>query len=322
MIKFKILKNTYNKLKNIAFFTLLFCAILTPFTPSHAIGLKENSMVTDSTIKLGDIFYGLDKDAERVLGAAPAPGQEMILNARTLLRIAMALDLSWRPTHSDEYITLRRQATIIDGDTIRENLKAKLADDHALGDYIVNIPSEYQKIILPYDQPATMDITDVTLDRERKMFSAVISAPSTDNPIQKFTIKGSIDAVITVPALLDTLQNGRLIKEQDIQYIQISELDYSRDMFVDAQQLIGMTARRMIVAGRPIRAAEIVAPQIIGRGDVVTLSLSDGVLNLTTQAKALEGGAKGEFIRVVNTGSNQTLQAMVTGEKEVQIVNN
>lgn len=301
----------------IAVFSLFMSAL-----PAYAMGLRENSVVTDSSIKLGDIFYGLEKDEERVLGVAPAPGQKLVLNANTLLRIALALDLSWRPTHTNESITLRRQATVIEEQDIQDALKEKFSEENVTGDFAVKIPVEYQQIILPYDQPATLEITDLKLDSDKKVFTAMISAPSADNPIQKFSINGSIDPVIKVPALVENLQNGRIIKASDIEMIEISEKDYTRDLFVDAEQLLGLTARRMIVSGRPIRNSELIAPQIIGRGDLVTLSLNDGVLNLTTQAKALENGAKGDVIRVVNTGSNQTLQAMVTGERAVQIVSN
>lgn len=300
---------------------LTFCVFMTAL-PAYAVGLKENSVVTDSSIKLGDIFYDLEKDADKVLGVAPAPGQELVLNANTLLRIALALDLSWRPTHKNESITLRRQATVIEENEIQAALKDKLAQDNIMGDFSVKIPANYRKIVLPYDQPATLEITDLKLDNDKKTFTAMISAPSADNPIQKFSINGSIDPVIKVPALVENLQNGRIIKASDIEMIEISEKDYTRDMFMDAEQLVGLTARRMIVGGRPLRSSELVSPQVVGRGEIVTLSLNDGVLNLTTQAKALENGAKGDVIRVVNTDSNQTLQAMVTGERAVQIISN
>lgn len=304
----------------VAFFLAPFLVL--PYGTAQAIGLKKNSVVTDNTIKLGDVFYGLDKDSDRVLGMAPAPGQEMILNARTLLRIALALDLPWRPAHTSDMVTLRRQATVIDGDTIRDNLKNALADKNVLGNYMVSIPQQYTSIVLPYDQPATMDVSDVNIDRDHKTFTAMISAPSINNPIQQMEVKGSIEPVIKVPVLVDNVENGRLIKESDIKMINIGERDYSKDMFVSAQDLVGMTPRRMIAAGRPVRQTDVEAPTIVERGELVILSLNEGALSLSTQAKALENGAKGDIIRVVNTASNQTVQAKVTGEKQVQVVSN
>ena len=91
-------------------------------------------------------------------------------------------------------------------------------------------------------------------------------------------------------------------------------------MLSSPDRLIGMTARRVVVAGRPVRSSDIIAPQIIERGQLLTLSLDNAFMRLSTQAKALENGAKGEVIRVVNTNSHQPLQALILGESQAQVV--
>ncbi len=302
--------------------TLFICCAVFPFSFVHAMGLKENSVVSDNTIKLGDIFYGLPRDEDRVLGTAPRPGQDLTLNARTLLKIAVALDLPWRPSSNADFVTLRRDATVIEYDQIKESLYTALYDEGVYGDFEVSIPNQYQSIILPADQPADMAITRINLDSNRKSFTASIVAPSRENPIQQFNIKGRIESVMNIPVLTSNIQNGRLITENDVEYIKVQERDFSQDMIVDAQTLLGMTARRMIIAGRPIKGGDLVAAQIVERGSLITLSLQSGVLNLTTQVKALQNGAKGDVIRVVNTASNKTLQATVTGENAVAVVTN
>ena len=44
-----------------------------------------------------------------------------------------------------------------------------------------------------------------------------------------------------------------------------------------------------------------------------------GPLKLTAEGKALQNGAEGDTIRVVNTASNKTLQALITNTNEVVI---
>lgn len=298
----------------------LACAVMFSSYSAQAIGLKEHSVLTGDTITLGDIFYDLPRNEERILGTAPRPGKEMILNARTLLRIAMALDLSWRPTGVSDHVVLRRAATIIEYDQIKEALYTALYDEEIYGDYELSIPAQYRKIILPQDQPATMVITRFTANTSNKTFEATIAAPSAENPIQHFQIKGQMNAVITVPVLADNLQSGHIITQQDIKYIKIKEREFTRDTIADGSILIGMTARRVILAGRPIRTSDMIAPRLIERGEIVTLSLNIGTMALTTQAKALQDGAKGDIIRVVNTASNKTLQAVITGVNQVSIL--
>lgn len=290
-----------------------------PVRGSLAMGLKENVVVSDNTIKLGDIFYGLERDEDRVLGVAPRPGQDMVLNARTLLRIAIALDLPWRPTNSGEQVVIRRDATIIGQAAIESHLKQAISAEGYAGDFKVRIPPDYTQIVLPRKEPATLEVTRVSVNQSKSSFEAVVAAPSADNPIQTFQVSGTIHPLITVPVLRQNIENGRIIGERDIDYIQVPESEFVQGTVTDEQALIGMTPRRFAIAGRPLRAGDLSAPQIVSRGQMVTVVLNDGVLNLTAKGKALENGAKGDLIRVVNISSNITIEAEVTGVNEVRV---
>ncbi len=297
------------------------CLLALPFHQAFAVGLKNNVVVTDNTIKLGDIFYGLSRDEERVLGVAPHPGKDMVLNARTLLRIAIALDLPWRPTSSTDQVIIKREATVIDATQIQDSLTHAIASQGFGGSFTVSIPLDYSQIVLPHDQPASLDVSNVTLDRYKNTFEATVAAPSNDNPIQKFQVSGRIHPLIVVPVLKDNRQHGHIITAKDIDYIKVREGDFVHGTIVDDSFLVGMTPRRFAVAGKPLRESDIIAPRIVERGDYVTMNLKHGPLNLTAQGKALENGSKGDIIRVVNTSSNITVEAVVTGQKEVTVRN-
>lgn len=290
-----------------------------PVRGSLAMGLKDNVVVSENTIKLGDIFYGLEGDQERVLGVAPRPGQDMVLNARTLLRIAIALDLPWRPTSSTEQVVIRRDATVIGQDMIEDHLKDAIFKEGYTGDFSLRIPPDYTQIVLPRTEPASLEVTQVTLNRSKNTFEATVSAPSAEKPIQKFQVSGTIHPLITVPVLRANIQNGQIIDAGDLEYVQVPESEFIQGTVVDEQALIGMTPRRFAIAGRPLRAGDMTAPKIISRGDLVTVILDEGVLSLTAKGKALENGSKGDLIRVVNTSSNITIEALVTGVNEVRV---
>ncbi len=297
-------------------FVMSLCAAC---SSAYAIGLKEQSVVTDDTIKLGDIFYDLPRDEERILGRAPQPGEKIVLNARTLFRIASALDLPWRPSDVMTHVVLRREATIIDYDEIKNAIHLALNDKGLYGEYELSIPAKYQKIVLPADEPANVDITNIKVDTQHKNFNATLAAPSADNPIRQMQVKGKIFPVVKVPVLRENIEYGRVIKPSDIDTITIRENRFSKNTIADPEKLIGMTARRIIIAGRPISSSDVVAPNLVERGQYITLSLKSDFMNLTTQVKALENGAKGDVIRVLNPSSNQTLQAVVLSNNEAQV---
>jgi flagella basal body P-ring formation protein FlgA len=311
---------TYRHRMAAALWLLTFVVMLAvPVYANGAMGIKENIVVTGNNITVGDVFYGLERDHDRVLGVSPRPGQDLVLNARTLLRIAIALDLPWRPAGSNDQVTIRREATIIGQNMIEDHLKAAIAHEGFGGAFSVRIPTDYGQIVLPREEKASLDVTQVSLNRSNNTFEATIAAPSADNPIQKFQVSGTIHPLITVPVLKENIQNGHVIGIEDLDYIQVEEANFLNGTIVDDQALVGMTPRRFGVAGRPLRAGDLMAPKIVSRGDLVTMILDDGVLNLTAKGKALENGSKGETIRIVNTSSNITIEAIVTGINEVRV---
>ena len=54
---------------------------------AKAVELKSNALIEGSVITLGDIFYDLPANEGKVLGPAPPPGKNNILNSRTYFRV-------------------------------------------------------------------------------------------------------------------------------------------------------------------------------------------------------------------------------------------
>ena len=86
-------------------------------------------------------------------------------------------------------------------------------------------------------------------------------------------------------------------------------------------EIAGMEASRRLAAGSVIRAADLVRPQLVRRGDQVTLSIRRDGLVITSAARALGSAAMGESVRVVTSSTNRTVDAVVEGSAAVRIVN-
>lgn len=283
------------------------------------IGLKQDVVVNDSTLKLGDIFSGLTRDEAKVLGAAPAPGQTMTLNARTLMRIAIALDLSWRPQSNSEQVVIKRDATIIGSDHIQEVIKSALAEKGVTGNYSLNIEG-FKDIVLPANLPASVEIKDITFSPQNNWFEATLAAPSKAEAVSTTRVSGKVMRMTSIPVLRSALTAGTIIGERDIDYIEMNDTALQANMIVDPARLIGTTPRRMITPGQPVKLTDVEQPRVVSRGGLITMIFKAGPLTLTAEGKALEDGATGDTIRVVNTSSNKTLQALVTGSNEVTLL--
>ena len=81
----------------------------------------------------------------------------------------------------------------------------------------------------------------------------------------------------------------------------------------------GRVAKRALGAGTLVRSSDLVRPEIVGRGDIVTVVYDGPGVNLSMRAKATEAGALGDTVNVINPSSKKTLQAVVTGPGRVSV---
>ena len=159
----------------------------------------------------------------------------------------------------------------------------------------------------------------MNLRQDQNRFDAVLVAPSKEEPLQTLRVSGSIQRMIDVPVLTSTIRKGMVIGARDIDMISIPESDVRHDMALSADDLIGMTPRRVILPSKTVHMNDLQAPLIVERGDIVTMIFDDGGMRLTAKGKALENGAKGDLVRVSNSSSSRNVEAVVTAQREVLV---
>lgn len=83
--------------------------------------------------------------------------------------------------------------------------------------------------------------------------------------------------------------------------------------------VIGKEARVALYPGRPINIGDIGPPAMITRNQIVRLHFSGGGLRITTEGRALERGAIGDRVRVMNLSSRATLFGQVQQDGTVKV---
>lgn len=289
--------------------------------PAGAASLRSNTVIETDSITLGDIFYGLKRNTDYVLGPAPRPGKDMVLNARTLYKIAKALDISWYPQSAADQIVLTSASTIVDSEIIEDMIIDRMHDEGMTGKLgLIVSDGQSLEMILPPNSDSNAEIHSLKIDHKRDRFEAIIVSPSKENPIKTSHFRGRIERMIDVPVLSETLSNGTIISARDIHTIALpAKAVVGQDIILSMDALIGMTPRRNLISGKPVKPNELRAPLIVNRGQSVTMTFQNGPLRLTALGKALNNGAKGDLISVVNLDSNRTVEAVVTGAQEVNI---
>ena len=110
-----------------------------------------------------------------------------------------------------------------------------------------------------------------------------------------------------------------MLKDGDIVVERRPRADLSRDVVSDPERVRGLAVRNNLQAGSVLRAADLTKPEVVLRNETVTITFAMPGLMLTVRGKALEGGAEGDTISVLNEQSKRTLQGVVIGPGRVAI---
>lgn len=82
---------------------------------------------------------------------------------------------------------------------------------------------------------------------------------------------------------------------------------------------IGKEARVTLYADRPVREADVGAPALVKRNQLVSLVFRTAGITIRTEGRALERGAAGDFIHVMNMSSRLTVLGFVAPDGSVSV---
>lgn len=126
-------------------------------------------------------------------------------------------------------------------------------------------------------------------------------------------VAGSVQADTVVAAR--TIRANSIILPADLA---ISAAELSNG-FARVSDIVGQEARVILYAGRPILAGDIGPPAIVARNQIVRLQFTGAGLNITTEGRALERGAVGDRVRIMNLASRATLFGQVQDDGSIKV---
>ncbi|WP_119459789.1 flagellar basal body P-ring formation chaperone FlgA [Rhodospirillaceae bacterium SYSU D60014] len=275
------------------------------------LALRSSVLVEDSVIRLGDLFDGALKNGDTAVARAPAPGASIVLDARWLSALARTYSLPWQPDSRFAQVAVGRASQRVGASEIRQALAAAAAAHGIEGPIEVALDASGIGFHLPVDVVPTVKIQKLALDRASGRFAASVVAPA-DGPVAaRATVSGRIFALVEVPVPVRRLAPGEVIREADLEWSLVRADRVTSSTLVDPERLAGKSPRRPLHPGHPIRKTEVERVILVEKGSIVTMVLQNPNLSLTVKARAMQDGAEGDLIRMMNTDSNRIIHAMV-----------
>jgi len=125
-----------------------------------------------------------------------------------------------------------------------------------------------------------------------------------------------VDVSYPVVVAKETLAPGDVLSAAQMEIRYVDQYSVNGEQFSDMQQLIGTRLKRRVSKDYPIFGSNIC---VVCKGDTVSIIARTEQFQIKTIGEAVEDGNLGQQIRVKNTRSNKTVDAIVTQVGEVQV---
>jgi flagella basal body P-ring formation protein FlgA len=124
---------------------------------------------------------------------------------------------------------------------------------------------------------------------------------------------------VQVFALKRSVSKGDIITADDLLLVEVAGRN-AIGMFKGDDDLVGRRLKSSLTAGKPVRTRHLEPDYMVVKDAEVIITSKAGVVNVDVVGIALEDGQFGEWIKVENASSGQSVFAKVISEKKVAVV--
>ncbi len=166
-----------------------------------------------------------------------------------------------------------------------------------------------------------MGLGTVGAQRPDGLFAMSVSLKFPDASVREHQVSGLLHVTGPVWVTRENLNRGRVVQVQDLELVRMPWAQLATGVaLTSSDELVGRSLRRLVNRGTPLMAAFLETAPSVKVGDLVELTVQAGPgVFIRSRAVARQEGRLGESIRVEQSDTRRTLQAVVTGDKAVEV---
>ncbi len=290
-------------------------AFAEPARPS----LRGDITAKRDVITLGDLVADAPADlADRPLFRAPAIGATGTIQVRRIAEAVAALGLDAPESGGRLQVSVQRAARRIGAPEIEAAVKASLARLRGLDPATVSVlfEGEAPSLSVPLELDGALAASEVVYDPRLRRVTALVSVGDRQASLR---VAGQVVETIEVAVLVRSLARGETVAAGDVAVERRPRDGLPAEAAADPSALVGQVAQRPLAAAMPLRAGDLARPDLVARGEAVTIVYETPGVALSMRGQAKEGGPMGAVVSVLNPGSKKLIQATVIGPGRVMV---
>ena len=284
--------------------------------------LRADVTVASDLVRIGDVIDNAGSAAQVAIYRAPDLGTTGALPVAQLLASLRAHQVIGVDTRGLAQISVTRLARTLDGKEIELATARALERRNGLGEaqnLSVTFDRDPGDVRLDVANSGALQPAAVRYEPRNNRFDVTFEVAN-DAGLAPTKLRFTGTAVETVEAavLARGVERNEILKSSDVVIERRPKAEVGNDG-AGRDGAVGMQARRQLRAGQALRAADLAKPDLVQRDQSVTLIYETAGLYLTIRGKALDGGAEGDVVSVLNLQSKRTVSGIVVGRGQVAV---
>ncbi|HUD51034.1 flagellar basal body P-ring formation chaperone FlgA [Parvibaculum sp.] len=290
---------------------------------ADAAALRSDVTVSGNAVTLGDLFDDAGTAAHIIVSDAPAPGLTGDISISRISLVARRNGLAWHNTSGLTHVTVVRAGTAVPeievSTAIASAIMAATPSFAPSTRLQVDFANGAAGVQVGTGALATVKVEQIATNPRTGAFDALLRAPADDPTAVLRRVSGRAYPVMDVPVLTRDVTPGDVVRSQDIDWVRLPATRVSQNIITSESQLVGMSPRHSLRTGEPLRNTDVQAPLVVAKGTQVDMTYVSGSLTLTARGRALQSGAIGDTVDILNPRSNRTIQGTVLGPNMVRV---
>jgi flagellar basal body P-ring formation protein FlgA len=284
--------------------------------------LRANVTVTGNVVRIGDVIDNAGTSSQIAIYRAPDLGTTGTLPVDQLLAALQAHQVIGVDTKDIKAVTVTRLSRTVEAKEIQLQVARALEHRSGLGDaanLTLTFDRDVQDLQLEASNTGAMQPVSARYEARSGRFDVSFEVGNDANTAPaRLRFTGTAIETVEAAVLTRDIERNEVLKSSDLMTERRPKAALGTDV-ASRDRAIGMQMRKQVRAGQPLKTADLAKPDLVQRDQNVTLIYESAGLYLTIRGKAIENGAEGDVVNVLNLQSKRTVSGVVIGREQVAI---
>src|SRR5258708_8112471 len=276
--------------------------------------LRASVTVTSDVVHIGDLIDNAGAVSDVPIFRSPDLGTRGAVATDRIVEAIRPHQLVDIDTRGVSGVRVAGGSRTVTTEEISARISQALSGRFGLGEarnVTVYFDRDIRNLQVEPDATGELQVLNLTYEPRSARFDVTFDLPSSV-ALHRQPAHYTGTAMETIPAVTvqRPVEHGEVLKATDLTVVRRPKTEAGA--LTDMSAVVGLAARHPLRPDQPLRAADLMKPEIVARNDTVTIVYQAPGIVLTLRGQAQAAGALGDTIGVLNIDSQRVVQGVIS----------